>query len=97
MSIRSEICYQIGFDKGCISGEEGLRRIREKIDFHKVAVIVHDLSNYRAACGEKTPFTAELFEITDYPCYMVKSLATGKEYELYEAQIQFPDEENYEK
>jgi len=50
-------------------------------------VIVIDTSNYKASYSEKTPFKAELYLITDYPCYWVKSLVTGKEYELYESQI----------
>lgn len=50
-------------------------------------VVVVDTSNYKASYSEKVPFKAELYSITDYPCYWVKSLATGKEYELYESQI----------
>lgn len=50
-------------------------------------VIVIDTSNYKASHSEKTPFKAELYLITDYPCYWVRSLVTGKEYELYESQI----------
>ena len=50
-------------------------------------VIVIDTSNYNSSYSEKTPFKAELFSITPYPCYWVRSLVTGKEYELYENQI----------
>lgn len=50
-------------------------------------VIVIDTANYKASYSEKTPFTAELYLITDYPCYWVRSSVTGKEYELYESQI----------
>lgn len=50
-------------------------------------VIVIDTSNYNSSYSEKVPFKAELFSITSYPCYWVRSLVTGKEYELYENQI----------
>ena len=50
-------------------------------------VIVIDTSNYEASYAEQIPFKAELYSITDYPCYWVRSLVTGKEYELYESQI----------
>jgi hypothetical protein len=50
-------------------------------------VIVIDTGNYKASYSEKIPFKAELYLITDYPCYWVRSLVTGKEYELYESQI----------
>jgi len=50
-------------------------------------VIVLDTANYQASYCEKTPFKAELYEITDYPCFWVRSLVTGKEYELYEGQM----------
>jgi hypothetical protein len=50
-------------------------------------IIVIDLSNYKASYAEQTPFKAELYEITDYPCYWARSLVTGKEYELYDHQI----------
>ena len=50
-------------------------------------VIVIDTGNYNQSYHERLPFKAELLSITDYPCYWVKSLVTGKEYELYEFQI----------
>lgn len=50
-------------------------------------VIVLDTSNYKASFSENVPFKAELYLITDYPCYWVRSLVTGQEYELYFHQI----------
>ena len=50
-------------------------------------VIVLDLGNYKASYAEQTPFKAELYQITDYPCYWVRSKKTGKEYEIYKNQI----------
>jgi hypothetical protein len=50
-------------------------------------VIVIDTSNYKVGYSENIPFKAELYSTTDYPCYWVRSLVTGKEYELYESQI----------
>ena len=50
-------------------------------------VAVIDVGNYRPSYAEEVPFMAELYEITDYPCYWVRSLATKKEYELYEDQF----------
>lgn len=59
-------------------------------------VIIMDTSNYNN--GEKRPFKAELYEITDYPCYWVRSLSTGREYELYDHQIlEFLEIEEIEK
>jgi len=48
-------------------------------------VIVVDAGNYKSP--EPVPFKAELYLITDYPCFWVRSLETGLEYELYEHQI----------
>ncbi len=50
-------------------------------------VIVIDTSNYKSSYSERTPFKGELYKITDYPCYWVRSEASGKEYELYKNQI----------
>lgn len=50
-------------------------------------VIVIDTSNHKTSYFENTPFKAELYLITDHPCFWVRSLVTGKEYELYESQI----------
>lgn len=50
-------------------------------------VIVVDLSNYKSSYSEKIPFKGVLIDITNYPCYIVKSLSTGNEYELYESQL----------
>ncbi len=51
-------------------------------------VSVTDLGNYKVECQEPVPFKAELKEISDYPCYYVESLSTGKVYELYYYQIE---------
>jgi len=50
-------------------------------------ITVINTDNYKSSYSEKTPFKAELYLITDYPCYWVRSLQTGKEYELYDYQI----------
>ena len=50
-------------------------------------ITVLDIDNYNVECGEKIPFKATLIEITDYPCYWVKSIITDRKYELYEHQI----------
>lgn len=50
-------------------------------------VTVIDNSNYTASYAEDTPFKGFLYEISDYPCYWVRSNVTGKEYELYSFQI----------
>lgn len=50
-------------------------------------VIVIDTGNYKASYAEQAPFKAELYLITDHPCYWVRSLVTGKQYELYGSQI----------
>lgn len=50
-------------------------------------VIIIDLGNYNSNYAEDIPFKGIITEITDYPCYQVRSLITGKEYELYESQI----------
>ena len=46
-----------------------------------------DADNYKSSYREKAPFKAVLIEITDYPCYVVKSTETKKIYELYYYQI----------
>lgn len=50
-------------------------------------VIVIDTSNYKASYSEEVPFKAHFYDLTDYPSCWVRSLATGKEYELYPNQI----------
>lgn len=50
-------------------------------------VTVLNTDNYKANYSEETPFKATLYEITDYPCYWVRSLITNKKYELYDNQI----------
>ncbi len=56
---------------------------------NKVVTVI-DFSNYRESyhSDEDYPMKAVLLEISDYPCYYVKSLKTGKEYELYDMQIE---------
>lgn len=58
-------------------------------DFLNKEVTVTDWSNYRDGYGENEdyPMKAILFEITDYPCYWVRSTKTGLEFELYAQQI----------
>jgi hypothetical protein len=51
-------------------------------------VLVTNNDNYKAYYAEETPFKAEIFAIDDYPCFWVRSLATGKDYELYDYQIE---------
>ena len=53
---------------------------------HKEVTVI-DNSNYTASYAEKVPFKGVLYEITEYPCYWVRSIETGKEYELYSFQI----------
>lgn len=67
------------------SGQAFFEQLKKANDLEVIVVTVNDTSNYRN--GERSPFPAVLFEVTDYPCYWVKSLVTGREYELYEAQI----------
>jgi hypothetical protein len=55
-------------------------------EFLNKVITVVDTSNYRTT-EDTTPFKAILIEISDYPCYYVKSVSTGKEYELYSDQI----------
>jgi hypothetical protein len=50
-------------------------------------VIVINTDNYKAAYSEPVIFKAVITEITDHPCYWVKSLVTGIKYELYDHQI----------
>jgi hypothetical protein len=50
-------------------------------------VIVIDNGNYKSSYAEKTPFKAHFNTLTDYPCCIVTSLSSGKEYELYPNQI----------
>lgn len=58
-------------------------------DYLNKEVTVIDWSNYREGYSENEdyPMKAILFEITDYPCYWVRSIKTGLEYELYTQQI----------
>ena len=58
-------------------------------DYLNKEVTVTDWSNYRAEYGkdEDYPMKAILFEITEYPCYLVRSIKTGLEFELYAQQI----------
>lgn len=49
-------------------------------------VIVIDTSNYRATYSEEVPFKAVVIEKFDLTIW-VKSINTGKEYELYYNQI----------
>ena len=58
-----------------------------KNDYLDKEVTVIDTSNYKGEYAEDCPFKAILFEITEYPCYWVRSIETGKEYELYIFQI----------
>ena len=50
-------------------------------------VTINNVGNYKVEYAEEVPFKAILVEVTDYPCYWVRSLKTGKEYEVYSAQI----------
>lgn len=49
-------------------------------------VIVIDLSNYNSSCSEKVPFRAKVREKYENEV-LVKSLVTGREYEIYYPQI----------
>lgn len=49
-------------------------------------VIVLDNGNYQASFAEETPFKAKVFDKTENEIW-VRSLKTGKEYELYPTQI----------
>lgn len=53
----------------------------------KHIVIVIDTSNYLEEYSEPTPFKAELGDISDDGNFYVKSIVTGKLYELYDSQI----------
>lgn len=57
----------------------------KKYENEEVTVI--DVSNYNSEYCEKVPFKAVLTEVTDYPCFWVISIVTGRVYELYENQI----------
>jgi hypothetical protein len=50
-------------------------------------VTVIDNSNYKSSYAEDVPFKGILYGVTNYPCYFVRSIQTGKEYELYAFQI----------
>lgn len=54
--------------------------------FDERTVIVLDTSNYKDSYSEKTPFKAIVEQIYDNEIW-VKSIETGKEYELYYNQI----------
>jgi hypothetical protein len=61
-------------------------------------VIVVDTGNYKASYSEEVPFTANLYKTTDYPTCWVRSVVTGKEYELYSNQIlELMEEKNIKK
>lgn len=49
-------------------------------------VIVVDNSNYKAEYAEKVPFKAKVIDKTETEIW-VKSLKTGKKYELYYTQV----------
>jgi hypothetical protein len=56
----------------------------------KTIVTVLDIANYNSDYQEQVPFKATLFWITGDPAfanYWVRSLVTGKEYEIYDHQI----------
>lgn len=61
----------------------------EAKDYLNKEVTVTDWSNYKESYSknEDYPMKAVLIEITNYPCYCVRSLKTGLEYELYGDQI----------
>ena len=54
--------------------------------FDERTVIVLDTSNYKDSYSEKTPFKAVVEQIYDNEIW-VKSVETGKQYELYYTQI----------
>ena len=54
--------------------------------FDERTVIVLDTSNYKNSYSEKTPFKAVVEQIYDNEIW-VKSVETGKQYELYYNQI----------
>ena len=53
-------------------------------------VLVLDVSNYKSEYSkdEDMPMKAILYEISDGPCFWVRSIKTNKEYELYRQQIE---------
>lgn len=74
-----------------ITGKEALEQLTElhNVDSGKeFEVTVLDLGNYKTSFAETTPFKAILYDITGYPCFWVRSIVTGKEYELYGNQIE---------
>jgi len=56
------------------------------IEFVENMVIVLDTSNYKITHNEPTPFRAKVIDITENELW-VRSLNTGKEYELYYGQV----------
>ena len=71
------------------------KEILERAEGGVVIVICN--GNYKASYAEKTPFKAHFYDLTNYPCCWVRSLETGKEYELYPSQIlEFMNQEQIE-
>lgn len=54
--------------------------------FDERTVIVLDLGNYKPSYREKTPFKAVVEQVYDNEVW-VRSIVTGKQYELYYSQI----------
>lgn len=54
--------------------------------FDERTVIVLDLGNYKPSYREKTPFKAVAEQVLDNEVW-VRSIVTGKQYELYYSQI----------
>lgn len=59
--------------------------MRDKIKIGDV-VIVLELGNYKREAQEPVPFKGEVIEKYEHEM-IIKSLATGKEWELYDSQI----------
>ena len=57
------------------------------IEFLNKEITVDNLDNYKTNYAEILPFRGVIYDISDYPEYYVKSLITGKQYELYDYQI----------
>ena len=81
-----------------INGEQALSKLlilHNVIGSQELPVTVLSNDNYSAKYAEDTPFKAVIYEVTDYPCFWVKSLVTGKKYELYDFHIkELHNEEN---
>lgn len=50
-------------------------------------VVVLNLDSYTSEYAEAVPFGAMVTRITSHPTWWVKSIKTGKEYELYDWQL----------